>query len=98
MPIYEYRCETCGRVFEYQQKITDLPLTSCPKEICQNDGQRGKGKVHRIISKGIGLIFKGNGFYITDYSRKHSSIVKSESKDTASKNGASAIETQSKSN
>lgn len=74
MPVYEYKCEDCGKVFEYQQKISEPPLEFCPSEICENLEHKGKGKVHRLISKGVGLIFKGNGFYITDYARKNTSL------------------------
>ncbi len=77
MPIYEYRCETCGKVFEYQQRITEEPLKVCPPEICESTTHKGQGNVHRLISKGVGLVFKGNGFYITDYARKNSSIAPS---------------------
>jgi len=63
MPTYEYLCENCGYQFEEFQKITDPPLSKCPK--CG-------GKVRRLISGGAGLIFKGSGFYITDYKRKES--------------------------
>ncbi|MCD6521509.1 zinc ribbon domain-containing protein [Candidatus Calescamantes bacterium] len=61
MPTYEYLCENCGYQFEEFQKITDPPLSKCPK--CG-------GKVRRLISGGAGLIFKGSGFYITDYKKK----------------------------
>lgn len=97
MPIYEYQCETCGRIFEYQQKISDEALTTCPVELCQNQHHRGKGKVHRMLSKNVGLIFKGNGFYLTDYARKQSSIVKSEGKGSAPKNGSSTAQSVEKS-
>lgn len=63
MPTYVYVCENCGYEFEYFQKMSDEPLQKCPK--CQ-------GKVQRMIGAGIGLIFKGSGFYITDYKRKNS--------------------------
>jgi putative FmdB family regulatory protein len=62
MPTYEYECKECKYRFEEFQKITDKPLTRCPK--C-------KGEVRRLISGGAGLIFKGNGFYVTDYRRSH---------------------------
>jgi len=66
MPTYEYVCEKCGHQFEKIQPISARPLTVCPKEDC---AQRrwGKGKVKRAISTGGGLIFKGTGFYTTDY-------------------------------
>jgi putative FmdB family regulatory protein len=66
MPTYEYACAKCGRTFEKVQSILDKPLTVCPKDVC---GQKkwGRGKVKRVISAGAGLLFKGNGFYITDY-------------------------------
>lgn len=62
MPTYDYACEKCGKTFEVSQRITEAPLTDCPDEICG-----GKGSVKRLISSGAGLIFKGSGFYQTDY-------------------------------
>jgi putative FmdB family regulatory protein len=59
MPTYEYKCKHCGHEMEALQSITADPLTRCPK--C-----RRKGLV-RLISAGVGLIFKGSGFYVTDY-------------------------------
>ena len=66
MPTYEYVCEKCGHEFEKVQSIKDATLTTCPKELC---GMKkwGRGKVKRAIGAGAGLIFKGSGFYITDY-------------------------------
>lgn len=61
MPTYEYECGKCGHRFEKFQKMADAPLKSCPK--C-------KGKVHRLIGGGSGIIFKGSGFYETDYKNK----------------------------
>lgn len=58
MPTYPYRCRACGHEFEEFQSITEEPLTACPK--CG-------GEIHRVISGGAGLIFKGSGFYVTDY-------------------------------
>lgn len=72
MPTYEYKCKTCGKEFEYMQKITDEPLTNCPEELCENE-KRGMGMVERKISKNIGLVFNGSGFYLTDYAHKHHS-------------------------
>lgn len=59
MPTYEYKCDACGHAFEQFQQITAAPVKKCPK--C------GKSKVRRLISAGGGMIFKGSGFYITDY-------------------------------
>lgn len=61
MPTYEYACPHCGHKFELFQKITDQPLEHCPK--CAK-------KVKRLIGSGSGIIFKGSGFYATDYKRK----------------------------
>jgi len=66
MPTYEYVCAKCGHEFEKFQPIADAALTVCPKELCGLK-KWGKGKVKRAISAGAGLIFKGSGFYITDY-------------------------------
>ena len=59
MPTYEYACEACGHKFEEFQSIKAKPTTKCP--VCK------KNKVKRLISAGAGFIFKGSGFYITDY-------------------------------
>jgi putative FmdB family regulatory protein len=66
MPTYEYVCEKCGHQFEKFQSMAAKPLTTCPKELCPRKNW-GKGKVKKMISSGAGLIFKGSGFYITDY-------------------------------
>ncbi len=66
MPTYEYSCEKCGGTFETVQSMRDAPLKECPKELCQQK-KWGHGKVKRLIGTGAGLIFKGSGFYITDY-------------------------------
>src|SRR5437660_12051805 len=66
MPTYEYVCEKSGHQFEKTQPMTAKALTTCPKELCAKKAW-GKGKVRREISGGSGLIFKGTGFYITDY-------------------------------
>jgi putative FmdB family regulatory protein len=58
MPTYEYECLKCGKRFEVFQKMTDPPRKRCPT--C-------RGKVRRLIGAGAGMIFKGSGFYITDY-------------------------------
>ena len=66
MPTYEYSCEKCGGTFETVQSMRDAPLKECPKELCRQK-KWGHGKVKRLIGTGAGLIFKGSGFYITDY-------------------------------
>ena len=66
MPTYEYSCSKCGHEFECQQSMSAPPLTTCPKDLCPRKPW-GKGKVKRGVGGGAGLIFKGSGFYITDY-------------------------------
>ena len=61
MPTYEYECRSCGHRFEEFQSITSEPLESCPK--CSK-------KVERLLGTGSGIIFKGSGFYQTDYRSK----------------------------
>ncbi len=61
MPTYEYRCAACDHQFDQFQSITANPLRKCPA--C------GKMKLHRLIGTGAGVIFKGSGFYETDYNR-----------------------------
>ena len=58
MPTYDYRCNDCDHRFEAMQKMSDEPLKTCPE--CQ-------GTVKRLIGTGAGIIFKGSGFYQTDY-------------------------------
>jgi len=66
MPTYEYLCEKCGHEFELFQSMKDKPVTVCPREKCRQKTW-GKGRVKKLMSSGAGLIFKGSGFYITDY-------------------------------
>src|SRR6267142_689331 len=66
MPTYEYVCAKCGLEFEKVHPIADKALSVCPKELCAQK-KWGRGKVKRRISTGGGLIFKGSGFYTTDY-------------------------------
>ncbi len=72
MPIYTYRCHVCGKEFDFKQSINDESLKVCPDEICKEHGH-APGEVSRVISKNVGLIFKGSGFYLTDYA-KHQSV------------------------
>jgi putative FmdB family regulatory protein len=60
MPTYEYECEKCGFTFEEYQSINAEPLKTCKKEGCD-------GTVKRLFSAGAGFLFKGSGFYQTDY-------------------------------
>src|SRR5687768_4108765 len=62
MPTYEYACPKCGHEFEQFQSMRDEPLKKCPK--CKKTGLK------RLVGSGAGLIFKGTGFYITDYKNK----------------------------
>jgi putative FmdB family regulatory protein len=66
MPTYEYECSKCKKTFEAFQSMKDDAYKTCPKEKCCMKTW-GKGKVKRLIGAGAGLIFKGSGFYITDY-------------------------------
>lgn len=61
MPTYEYKCTQCGHRFEEFQNMSDLPVQTCPE--CG-------GKTERLIGTGGGIIFKGSGFYATDYKQK----------------------------
>jgi len=70
MPTYEYECLECGVKFEKFQKITDKPIKICPE--CN-------GAVKRVFTPGAGFIFKGSGFYTTDYRSK--AYVEAEKKD-----------------
>lgn len=63
MPTYEYECLKCGKSHEAFQSITAKPLTKCPRPRCG-------GRLKRLLGRGGGLLFKGSGFYITDYRTK----------------------------
>ncbi|RMD91079.1 MAG: zinc ribbon domain-containing protein [Calditrichaeota bacterium] len=82
MPTYEYLCDDCGYKFEEFQSITAEPLETCPK--CH-------GHVQRLIGGGNGLIFKGSGFYITDYKKSNSTT--KESAGTTEKKESKSTET-----
>jgi len=86
MPTYEYECQKCGHTFERFQLISDKPLDRCPKPGC-------KGKVKRLIGTGAGLIFKGSGFYTTDY-RSHSYKEAAKKESDSPKPAASKPETK----
>jgi len=87
MPTYEYRCSNCDHELEAFQSITAKPLKKCPE--C------GKLKLQRLISSGAGLIFKGSGFYETDYrSESYKKGADSEKPKTESTNTDSKKETK----
>jgi putative FmdB family regulatory protein len=62
MPLYTYRCNDCEHIFETRQRMSEDPLTDCP--LCP-------GEVRRVINS-VGVVFKGNGFYVTDSRKGHS--------------------------
>jgi len=80
MPTYEYRCQSCDHQFEVFQSMKDERLTDCPLPECS-------GQVKRLLGTGAGIIFKGSGFYETDY--------RSESYKKAAKADSSSSETKS---
>lgn len=84
MPTYDYECQTCGHKFEAKQSMKDPHLTDCPQESCA-------GPVKRKIGLGAGLIFKGSGFYITDY--RSDSYKAAAKKDSESSSGSSSSST-----
>jgi putative FmdB family regulatory protein len=72
MPNYDYECQTCGHRFEVFQGMNDAKLVDCPQESCD-------GAVKRLLGRGAGVIFKGTGFYQTDYrSSSYQSAAKSD--------------------
>ena len=79
MPTYEYQCRKCRKRHEAFQSITAKPLTRCP---------RCRGKLKRLVSSGGGFLFKGSGFYITDYRSK--SYQEAKKKDQPSSSSSSA--------
>ena len=85
MPTYDYSCLKCGQNFEAFQSMRDEPFRECPKESCRLP-KWGHGKVKRLLGTGAGLIFKGSGFYTTDYrSDSYKEAAKKESPSPASK-------------
>lgn len=88
MPTYEYVCEKCGHHFEKFQLMAAKPLTVCPEDVCPQK-KWAKGKVKKMISAGAGLIFKGSGFYITDYRSEGYKEAAKKDSNTASSNASS---------
>lgn len=75
MPFYDYKCARCHERFEAEQKITEIPLTKCPA--CG-------GPARRVISRNVGLVFKGSGFHCTDYRKDKKEAPKKDTKPPAS--------------
>lgn len=71
MPTYNYKCTNCDKRFTQLQAMSDKPIEKCGN--CS-------GQVRRIISGGTGMIFKGEGFYLTDYARKKNGVKNGDSK------------------
>jgi putative FmdB family regulatory protein len=91
MPTYEYHCVKCDQNFEAFQSMRDEPFRECPKELCRLP-KWGHGKVRRLLGTGAGIIFKGSGFYTTDYrsdSYKEAAKKESPATSTTEKSGAS---------
>lgn len=82
MPTYEYRCDSCEHEFEEFQSIKDEPLTRCPK--CK------KKKLRRLFGTGAALLFKGSGFYITDYRSESYKAAAKADREASSPNGQSS--------
>lgn len=85
MPTYEYQCDACGHNFDEFQSMSDKPLKKCPK--C------GKPKLRRVFGAGAAILFKGSGFYQTDYrseSYKEAAKKESESSKPAESSGGKA--------
>ncbi len=77
MPTYEYKCDACGGNFEELQSFAAAPVEICP--LC------GKKKARRLLGAGAGLIFRGSGFYITDYKNKNAGENAAKSAESPSK-------------
>ncbi|MCZ8344096.1 MAG: zinc ribbon domain-containing protein [Leptospira sp.] len=88
MATYDYLCKTCGKQFEYVQSMKDDPITEC---LCEK-----KGIVERLISSSAGIIFKGSGFYVTDYKKDSKSApsgTTQQTPNTSASSGPSATPT-----
>lgn len=86
MPTYDYECLHCGHTFEYFQAMSDDPLKECP--------QCGK-EVRRLIGGGLGIIFKGSGFYVTDNRKSASAGSQTASKSEETKTASTKSEKKS---
>ena len=94
MPTYEYSCQKCGQTFEAFQSMRDEAFRECPKDLCRLP-EWGHGKVKRLLGTGAGLIFKGSGFYSTDYrSESYKAAAKKESAPKSSEGGDKSSKTE----
>ena len=92
MPTYEYHCQKCDQNFEMFQSMRDKALETCPKSHCRLP-KWGHGKVKRLLGTGAGIIFKGSGFYTTDYrSKAYQEAAKKESPAASGEKSATAKE------
>jgi len=87
MPTYDYKCEKCGKSFEYFQSMSDDPLT-----VCKECG----GSLKRLIGGGLGIIFKGSGFYVTDNKTQNSNTANMKAKKTEKSESSSPKKTETK--
>src|SRR5580765_3571037 len=84
MPTYEYQCDACEHNFDEFQSMSEAPLKKCPK--C------GKRKLRRVFGAGAAIIFKGSGFYQTDYrSESYKTAAKADSESTSKPAGDKAV-------
>jgi len=81
MPTYEYECQKCGHHFELFQSIKEAPKKTCPK--C-------RGRVKRLLGTGAGIIFKGSGFYSTDYRKPSYTEAAKKDSSTSTSTGTAA--------
>lgn len=86
MPTYDYECQKCGKVFEVFHGMSEAGPKTCSNPKC-------KGKVKKLVGAGAGLIFKGSGFYITDYKKKGKGSDSSESSSSSSSSSSSTSTT-----
>ena len=88
MPTYEYACAKCGQNFDAFQSMRDEPFRECPKHLCRLE-KWGHGQLKRLPGTGAGIIFKGSGFYTTDYrSNSYQEAAKKEASPASEKSGS----------
>ncbi|MBC8244968.1 MAG: zinc ribbon domain-containing protein [Verrucomicrobia bacterium] len=96
MPTYDYQCEKCNLEFELFQSIKADALETCPREVCPRK-RWAKGRIRRAIGTGAGILFKGSGFYETDYrSDSYKAGAKKESESTKKSDSPSKSDSKSK--